>query len=77
MGFEVKGMQGAFFAFVKAPNDMTDLEFVDRATDHGLIIVPGRAFSQLHGYVRISYGANYHTVERGIKVLRTITYELA
>ena len=61
---------GAFFAFVKAPHDLTDIEFVDRASQHGLIIVPGRAFSQLHGYVRISYGANLGTVVRGIDALR-------
>lgn len=77
IGFEVKGAEGAFFAFVKAPHDLTDIEFVDKATEHGLIIVPGRAFSQLHGYVRISYGANIHTVARGIEALRKTVDDLA
>lgn len=77
MGFEVKGAEGAFFAFVKAPHDLTDIEFVDRATEHGLIIVPGRAFSQLHGYVRISYGASLATVARGIGALRKTVEDLA
>lgn len=70
MGFKVDGANGAFFTFVKAPHDLTDIEFVDRASKHGLIIVPGRAFSQLHGYVRISYGANLETLVRGIDALR-------
>lgn len=77
MGFEVKGAEGAFFAFVKAPHDLTDIEFVDRATEHRLIIVPGRAFSQLHGYVRISYGASLETVARGIEALRKTVEDLA
>lgn len=70
LGFQVDGANGAFFAFVKAPHDLTDIEFVERASQHGLIIVPGRAFSQLHGYVRISYGANLETVIKGIDALR-------
>lgn len=76
MGFEVLGAEGAFYAFVKAPNDLTDIEFVDRATEHNLIIVPGRAFSQLHGYVRLSYGANLATVARGIEALRKTVEDL-
>ncbi len=70
MGFNVKGAEGAFYVFIKAPNGLTDIEFVERATEHGLIIVPGRAFSQLHGFVRISYGANLHTLVRGVDALR-------
>lgn len=77
MGFEVKGAEGAFYAFVKAPHDLTDIEFVDKASEHGLIIVPGRAFSQLHGYVRISYGASLETVARGIEALRKTVEDLA
>ncbi len=70
MEFEINGAQGAFYLFVKAPHGLTDVEFVDRATDNNLIIVPGRAFSQLHGFVRISYGANMRTLERGIEALQ-------
>ncbi|MGI9028270.1 MAG: pyridoxal phosphate-dependent aminotransferase [Candidatus Saccharimonadales bacterium] len=77
MGFEVSGANGAFFAFVKAPHDLTDVEFVERATEHGLIIVPGRAFSQLHGFVRISYGANIETVMRGIEAIRKTVADIA
>lgn len=69
LGFEVNGAQGAFYLFIKAPYGLTDVEFVDRATEHNLIIVPGRAFSQLHGFVRISYGADLATLRRGIKAL--------
>jgi aspartate aminotransferase/aminotransferase len=69
LGFKVQGTQGAFYVFIKAPNGLTDVEFVERATEHDLIIVPGRAFSQLHGFVRISYGADMHTLKRGIEAL--------
>lgn len=72
-GYDIHGVQGAFYAFIKAPHDMTDIEFVDKATEHGLIIVPGRAFSKLHGFVRISYGADIHTLQKGLDVLEKIT----
>jgi len=76
MGFHINGAQGAFYLFVKAPHGLTDVEFVDRATDNNLILVPGRAFSQLHGFVRISYGASQETLERGIKALKATVLQI-
>ena len=69
LGFHINGAQGAFYAFVKAPNGFTDIEFVDKATENNLILVPGRAFSQLHGFVRISYGASKDDLVRGLQAL--------
>lgn len=69
MGFSVKGAQGAFYVFVKAPNGLTDVEFVDKASENNLILVPGRAFSQLRGFVRISYGASKGDLTRGLAAL--------
>ncbi len=76
MGINVYGSEGAYYAFFKAPHDMTDLEFVERAADHNLILVPGRAFSKLHGFVRLSYGADMPTLKRGILALEKLTKEL-
>ena len=76
LDYKVSGAQGAFYVFVKAPHDMTDVEFVERATEHGLVLVPGRAFSRLHGYIRLSYGADMRTVERGLEVLKKMAAEL-
>lgn len=76
MGIEVYGAEGAFYAFFKAPHDMTDVEFVERASEHNLILVPGRAFSKLHGFVRLSYGADMSELKRGILALEELTKEL-
>ena len=72
MGLEVYGAPGAFYVFFKAPKDMTDLEFVDLASRHNLILVPGRAFSRLHGFVRLSYGADMKTLELGVAALQSL-----
>lgn len=68
-GMEITGAQGAYYVFFKAPNDLTDLEFTDLALKHNLIIIPGRAFSSRHGFVRLSYGAPIDEVEKGMKVV--------
>lgn len=73
MGYEVSGADGAFFTFIKAPNGMTDVEFVEKAADHNLILVPGSAFSKLHGHVRISYGASKHDLVRGLEIIQNIS----
>jgi aspartate/methionine/tyrosine aminotransferase len=76
LGIKVHGAQGAYYIFFKAPHDMIDLEFVEKASDYGLILVPGRAFTRLRGFVRLSYGANMHTLERGIKTLERIINDM-
>ncbi len=69
---DVKGAQGSYYVFFKAPNNMTDLEFADKLLEYNLILVPGRAFSSRHGYIRISYGAKLKEVEKGMKVLSKV-----
>lgn len=76
LGIDVHGAQGAFYAFFKAPHDMTDFDFVNKATDYNLILVPGRAFSRLHGFVRLSYGADMPTLRRGMAALERMVHEL-
>lgn len=76
MGYEVQGAHGAYYVFAKAPHDLTDIEFIDRATERGLILVPGRAFSQLHSYFRISYGTDMRTLERGMAILKELTQKV-
>lgn len=73
VGYDVHGAQGAYYVFIKAPHDMTDTEFVERGAEHGLVMVPGRAFSRLHGYVRLSYGADKQTLEKGLSVIGRLT----
>lgn len=76
LGIDVYGADGAFFVFFKAPHDLTDFDFVNKATEYNLILVPGRAFSRLHGFVRLSYGADMHTLKRGMLALQQIMYSL-
>jgi len=76
LGYKLAGAQGAYYAFLKAPHNLTDVEFVNKATDYGLILVAGRAFSQLHGFIRISYGTDIETLRRGLDIIERITKDL-
>jgi len=63
---------GAFYAFPRAPWG-TGTEFATRAIErHGLLVVPGSAFSARDTHFRISYAAPDETLHRGIDALRKL-----
>lgn len=68
-GYKLRGAKGSYYAFFQAPHDMTDLEFVEKAAEHNVLLVPGRAFSSRHGYIRLSYGVDYATLKKGLEIL--------
>lgn len=67
--FEIHGAGGAFYAFVKAPWG-TGSEFVKKAIENNLLIIPGNVFSDQDTHFRISYAATEETIKRGAAVLR-------
>jgi aspartate/methionine/tyrosine aminotransferase len=62
---------GAFYAFPKTPWG-SGQEFVSRAIEHELLIIPGGIFSRHDTHFRLSYAAEDETLRRGIDVLRRI-----
>lgn len=69
--YDIRGADGAFYLFVKAPWG-TATEFVHKAIDNELLIIPGNVFSQFDTHFRISYAAEDGTLERGVEVLKRI-----
>ncbi len=62
---------GAFYFFPRAPWG-TASEFVAKAIENQLLIIPGNIFSQQDTHFRISYAAHQKTLERGVEVLRKL-----
>jgi aspartate aminotransferase/aminotransferase len=62
---------GAFYVFPKAPWG-TGEQFVHRAIEHKLLVIPGNIFSERNTHFRVSYAAPDATLERGIDVLRKL-----
>lgn len=69
--YELVVPQGAFYAFPKAPWG-TGTEFVHRAIENQLLVIPGEVFSHRDTHFRISYAASDRTIQRGIEVLRRL-----
>jgi aspartate/methionine/tyrosine aminotransferase len=74
--FELVKPGGAFYAYPKVPSSTTGTEFVARAIEQGLLIIPGNIFSRRDTHIRISYAASEATIQRGIDVLRNLVCEL-
>ena len=69
--FDIKGANGAFYLFVKTPWG-SGTEFVAKAIEENLLIIPGNVFSSTDTHFRISYAAEDKVLWRGIKVLRRL-----
>lgn len=69
--FEIAKPGGAFYAFPKVPEalNLTGTEFVERAIDRNLLIIPGSVFSSRDTHFRISYACDDETLDRGLNVL--------
>ena len=77
-GYEVAPTGGAFYVFPKVPdgwssqNGGTATEFVGRAIENELLVIPGGIFSRRDTHFRISYAAPLATIDRGLEVLRRL-----
>jgi len=65
------GADGAFYMFIKAPWG-TATDFVKKAIENELLIIPGNVFSSEDTHFRLSYAAKDETLLRGAEVLRKI-----
>lgn len=66
--YEIAQPGGAFYVFPKVPWGTAD-EFVARAIENELLIIPGNIFSRRDTHFRISYAAPDRVLQRGIEVL--------
>ncbi len=69
--FELTKPGGAFYAFPKAPGGVGS-DFVTKAIENNVLIIPGNIFSHRNTHFRISYAADDDTIQRGIEVLRKL-----
>ena len=69
--YDIQGGQGAFYLFIKTPWG-TGTEFVAKAIENELLIIPGNVFSQQDTHFRLSFAAEDRTLERGVEILKRI-----
>jgi aspartate aminotransferase/aminotransferase len=70
--FEVVKPEGAFYIFPKAPAGQTASEFVAKAIENNVLIIPGNVFSERDTHFRISYATTDEKLREGVKVLNSL-----
>ncbi len=69
--YELVTPGGAFYVFPKVPWG-TGEQFVHKAIENKLLVIPGNIFSTADTHFRISYAAADETIARGLGVLKKI-----
>lgn len=69
--YQVNRPEGAFYIFPEA-GGLTSEEFLNRALERNLFIIPGDAFSGKNTHFRISFAAPKDRLEKGIEILRQL-----
>lgn len=67
--FDVVKPEGAFYIFPKAPKGMTATEFVAKAIENNVLVIPGNVFSEKDTHFRISYATTEEKLMQGCEVL--------
>ncbi len=69
--YELTAPGGAFYAFPKVPEHLglTGGQFVERAVERNLLIIPGGVFSRRDTHFRLSYACDNATLDRGLEIL--------
>jgi aspartate aminotransferase/aminotransferase len=67
--FEIQRPQGAFYIFPKAPGGQTGSEFIAKAIERNVLMIPGNVFSERDTHFRISYAVSDEKLQRGCEIL--------
>jgi aspartate/methionine/tyrosine aminotransferase len=69
--FEVTRPSGAFYIMPEVdPSDATN--FVERAIERNLLVIPGSVFSARSTHIRISYATSEEQIRQGINILNSL-----
>ncbi|MHC4291006.1 MAG: pyridoxal phosphate-dependent aminotransferase [Planctomycetota bacterium] len=68
--YEIVKPGGAFYMFIKAPSKYPNAtEFVKKAIENNVLVIPGNVFSEQDTHFRISYATTDEKIEQGIDIL--------
>ncbi len=70
--FDVVQPSGAFYIFPKAPAGSTATDFVAKAIENNVLIIPGSVFSERDTHFRISYATTDEKLQQGVDILNNL-----
>lgn len=74
LGFKMVKPQGGFYLFPQSPL-ADDVDFVQRAQAHNILLVPGKGFGAA-GYFRIAYCVDKEIIERSLPAWKKLAAEV-
>ena len=76
--FAINRPEGAFYAFPQVPGggQVTATEFVRRAIERNVLIIPGNVFSNRDTHFRLSYATSDSKLDQGINILLELAGEI-
>ncbi|MFQ5602609.1 MAG: pyridoxal phosphate-dependent aminotransferase [bacterium] len=69
--FQIVKPGGAFFLFPRAPGDSAD-DFVKKAIEKNVYIIPGKVFSQRNTHFRLSFAADEQKLKNAVDILNRL-----
>lgn len=69
--YNVVEPKGAFFIFPEVPGS-SSMDFVEKALENNLFVIPGSVFSARDSHVRISFASSEENLAKGIEILRKL-----
>lgn len=73
MGYTVANPDGAFYMFIKSPNN-DGADFCERAKKYNMLLVPGEGFG-MKEYVRLSFCVETEKIEKSIDIFKKLISE--
>lgn len=73
MGYKAANPDGAFYMFIKSPND-DGYDFCERAKKYHMLLVPGEGFG-MKEYVRLSFCVETEKIEKSIDIFKKLISE--
>ena len=73
MGYTVANPDGAFYMFIKSPNN-DGVDFCERAKEYNMLLVPGEGFG-MKEYVRLSFCVETEKIEKSIDIFKKLISE--
>jgi len=70
--FQIVRPAGAFYTFPSAPKGISATDFVTKAIEHNVLIIPGNVFSERDTHFRISYATTDEKLARGCEILNSL-----
>ena len=70
--YEIVKPNGSFYLFPRLPRGVTGKEFVARAIENNLLLIPDNVFSNQDTHFRLAYAVNDSKLQQGVEVLKKI-----